>query len=327
VNQTSVERVFVLAHLSDPHLGPLPHPSWRELASKRCLGYVNWRRGRGAIHRAQALDAITDDLRRERADHVAVTGDLVNIALQSEFERARKWLESLGPPADVSLVPGNHDAYVRAAAVHRDRHWAPYMEGDPFPGKAAAGFPYVRRRGRVALVGLSTAVVTPAFMATGRLGGPQIERAGEILAELGAAGLFRVVMIHHPPGTAASWPHKRLTDAAAFRRMIAAAGAELLIHGHDHVHALGWLAGKGARVPAIGVPSASAWPPSNPPPLAGEGWEGVAAAYNLYRIGGSAGAFTCEVVSRSLRPNAAVAEISRYALSWSDGKRAAPDLT
>jgi 3',5'-cyclic AMP phosphodiesterase CpdA len=311
VNQTSVERVFVLAHLSDPHLGPLPRPSLRELASKRFLGYVNWRRRRGAIHCAQALDAITDDLRRERADHVAVTGDLVNIALPSEFERARQWLEGLGSPTDVSLVPGNHDAYVRAAAVHRDRHWAPYMKGDPLPGReAAATFPYMRRRGPVALVGLSTAVVTPAFMATGRLGGPQMARAAEILAELGAAGLFRVVMIHHPPGAAPSWPHKRLTDAAAFRRMIAAAGAELVIHGHDHVHALAWLAGKGARVPAVGVPSASAC----------AGMERDAAAYNLYRIGGSAGAFTCEVVSRSLRPNGAVAEISRYAVSWSDGK-------
>ena len=311
--------MFVLAHLSDPHLGPLPRPSMRELASKRFLGYVNWCHGRDAIHRVEAIEAITADLRRERPDHVAVTGDLVNIALPSEFERARQWLESLGSPSDVSLVPGNHDAYVRAAAIHRDRHWAPYMKGDPVPGReAAAGFPYVRRRAGVALVGLSTAVVTPAFMATGRLGGPQMARAAEILAELGAAGLFRVVMIHHPPGAAPSWPHKRLTDAAAFRRMIAEAGAELLIHGHDHTHALTWLAGKGARVPAVGVPSASVWPRPNPHPLAEERWEGMAAAYNLYRIGASTGAFTCEVVSRSLRRTGAVAEIGRYALSWSD---------
>jgi 3',5'-cyclic AMP phosphodiesterase CpdA len=302
--------VFVLAHLSDPHLGPLPRPSMRELASKRLLGYVNWKRSRSAIHRAEAIEAITADLRHERPDHVAVTGDLVNIALPSEFARARQWLESLGAPTDVSLVPGNHDAYVRAAAVHRDRHWAPYMKGDSVPGKeAAAVFPYVRRRGGVVLVGLSTAVVTPAFMATGRLGGPQLARVAEILAEFGAAGLFRVVMIHHPPGIPASWPHKRLTDAAAFRRMIAEVGAELLIHGHDHVHALTWLAGNGARVPAVGVPSASAR----------AGMKHDAAAYNLYRIGGSAGAFTCEVVSRSLRPTGEVVEINRYALSWSDG--------
>jgi 3',5'-cyclic AMP phosphodiesterase CpdA len=176
--------------------------------------------------------------------------------------------------------------------------------------QVAAAFPYVRRRGSVALVGLSTAIVTPAFMATGRLGGPQIARAAEFLAELRAAGMFRVVMIHHPPGIPASWPHKRLTDAAAFRRMIAAAGAELLIHGHDHVHSLAWLAGNGARVPAVGVPSASAR----------AGMKHDAAAYNLYRIGGGAGAYTCEVISRSLRPNGAVTETNRYALSWPDGR-------
>ena len=93
--------MFVLAHLSDPHLGPLPRPRMRELASKRFLGYVNWCHGRDAIHRVEAIEAITADLRHERPDHVAVTGDLVNIALPSEFERARQWLESLGSPSDV----------------------------------------------------------------------------------------------------------------------------------------------------------------------------------------------------------------------------------
>jgi 3',5'-cyclic AMP phosphodiesterase CpdA len=300
-----VSQVFVLAHLSDPHLGPLPRPRLRELASKRLLGYLNWRGSRHAIHRTEALDAITRDLRRERPDHVAVTGDLVNIGLPSEFERARHWLESLGAPADVSLVPGNHDAYVHAANVHRDRHWAAYMTGDaPQP---AGAFPYLRRRGPVALVGLSTALATPLFMATGRLGGQQMARAAEILAELRTAQLFRIVMIHHPPGIPPSLHHKRLIDADAFRRAIAAAGAELVIHGHDHVHAFAHIAGNGARVPVIGVPSASAC----------AGMTHDAAAYNLYRIGGSPGAFTCEVVSRGLRPTGAVEELNRFELSWS----------
>src|SRR5258708_2385595 len=104
--------MFVLAHLSDPHLGPLPQPRLSELASKRLLGYLNWRRNRHLVHRAEVLDAITRDLRAARPDHIAVTGDLVNIALPFEFERARGWLGSLGSPADVSVVPGNHDAYV-----------------------------------------------------------------------------------------------------------------------------------------------------------------------------------------------------------------------
>jgi 3',5'-cyclic AMP phosphodiesterase CpdA len=314
--------VFVLAHLSDPHLGPLPLPRLAELTSKRLLGYANWRRRRHAVHRAEALDAIVADLRRAapRPDHIAVTGDLVNIALPFEFERARRWLESLGSPQQVSLVPGNHDAYVAAAARHRERHWAPYMAADEQPpgvGGAAgeqravvAPFPYLRRRGAVALVGLSTAVETPLFMATGRLGEAQIARAAAMLARLGEARLFRVVMIHHPPVSAASSHHKRLIDAAALRETIAAAGAELIIHGHDHVRSLAWLPGRGAgaRVAVIGVPSASA--------VAGTRHE--AAAYNLYRIGEGAGpgAWSCEVISRGLQADGTVAEIDRVNLSW-----------
>jgi 3',5'-cyclic AMP phosphodiesterase CpdA len=296
-----VSKPFVLAHLSDPHLGPLSQPHMRELASKRLIGYINWRRSRHRIHRRDALDAITHDLHAEQPDHVAITGDLVNIALPAEFVLARHWLEALGRPADVSVVPGNHDAYVGAAGFHRDRHWSPYMAGDDALCDETL-FPYLRRRGPVALIGLSTAIATPPFMATGRLGEPQIARMAEMLDALRT--VFRVVMIHHPPIDAAY--HKRLIDAAGFRQAIAAAGAELIIHGHDHVQALAWLAGNDSQVPVLGVPSASV--------CAGAKHAG---AYNLYRIGGRPDGWHCEVVTRGLRPSGAVAELSRHVLSWS----------
>lgn len=308
-----MSKSFVLAHLSDPHLGPLPRPAVRELASKRLVGYINWQRGRRRLHLRDALDALTRDLHGAKPDHVAVTGDLVNIALPDEFVHARRWLDTLGPPADVSVVPGNHDAYVAGAGIHRDRHWLPYMAGDE-PAAAPSGlspqegeetpFPYVRRRGPVALVGVSTAVPTRPFMATGRLGEPQIARLARMLEASRADGLFRVIMIHHPPVPAAH--HKCLTDAAAFQRVLADVGAELIIHGHDHVHSLIWIGGKGVRVPVIGVPSASASAAANK----------RAGAYNLYLIGGRPGAWTCEVASRGLRPSGAVAEINRFPLSW-----------
>jgi 3',5'-cyclic AMP phosphodiesterase CpdA len=381
-----MSKPFVLAHLSDPHLGPLPQPGMRELASKRLVGYINWRHGRHRAHRRDALDAITRDIHATQPDHLAVTGDLVNIALQAEFTHARRWLETLGRPVDVSVVPGNHDAYVAAAGLHRDRHWLPYMAGDDAlrhapslqtrsavadcdhsidgpktaharfrleevrrggtkglgaevpessrstqdpslagrrDGSAAQQsdrsqqrpisvgggekiiFPYLRRRGPVGLVGVSTAIPTPPFMATGKVGEQQIACVAKMLDDLRAENLFRVVMIHHPPLPSAR--HKCLVDAVAFQRALAATGAELIIHGHDHVHSLTWIAGNGARVPVIGVPSASASTSAKK----------RAGAYNLYFIGGGPGTWSCEVVSRGLRPSGAVAELNRFALSWS----------
>jgi 3',5'-cyclic AMP phosphodiesterase CpdA len=291
--------MFTLAHLSDPHLAPLPKPRWRELIGKRVTGYLNWQRRRRFIHDAGVLAAIVADVKAQAPDHIAVTGDIANIALQEEFERGRKWLQELGSLRDVSYVPGNHDAYV-PKAVRYAPQWAPYMSGDD----GAVGFPYVRRRGPLALLGLSTAVSTALFMATGWLGEAQLARFADTLDALAGEKLFRVVLIHHPPVSQAG-RHKQLTDAVQFLQVIAMHGAELVLHGHDHLHMLNWLAGPdGTRVPALGVPSASAAP----------GTSKDAAAYNLYAIDGAPGAWTCEVISRGVTGAGDVAELSRMKL-------------
>jgi 3',5'-cyclic AMP phosphodiesterase CpdA len=301
--------MFVLAHLSDPHIGPLPRPRLADLASKRMVGYVNWLRGRSRAHRLDTLDALTRDLAAQAPDHTAVTGDLVNIALPAEFATAQAWLDRLGSPADVTFVPGNHDAYVRAALPYWDKHWEAFMQSDEAardPQVLVARFPFVRRRGSVAFVGLSSAVPTLPLSAAGRLGREQIAHAAEILRRLADEGLFRIVLIHHPLRRKWTSPHKRLIDAAPFRRALAQAGAELVLHGHDHRHALVWLEGPGHAIPAIGIPSASAVPSGHDEP----------ASYNLYSIDGGPGAWSCEVVARGFhRGDASVGETGRYTLS------------
>jgi 3',5'-cyclic AMP phosphodiesterase CpdA len=276
---------FTLAHLSDPHLAPLPAARWRDLIGKRLTGYINWQRRRRFVHDPAVLAKLIADLHAQTPDHIAVTGDLCNIALREEFERGLKWLQELGSLRDVSLVPGNHDAYVGKAFRYAPL-WAPYMTGDD----GAVGFPYVRQRGPLALIGLSTAVATPLFMATGKLGQAQLARLDKTLAALADEKVFRVVLIHHPPVSQAK-RNKLLTDSADFLRVIAAQGAELVLHGHDHLHMLNWLGGpNGTRVPAVGVPSASAVP----------GMVKDSAAYNLYAIDGAPGAWRCEMTSRGI---------------------------
>jgi 3',5'-cyclic AMP phosphodiesterase CpdA len=284
--------MFVLAHLSDPHLGPLPKARVADLASKRLLGYINWQRARRSVHRGDVLDAVTRDLLAQSPDHIAVTGDLVNIALAAEFTQARVWLGRLGSPHDVTLVPGNHDAYVRSALRQHRLLWGDYMREDTSIATLdAVEFPFVRRRGAVALVGLSSAVPTAPFMATGRLGPIQLARLADILAALAAEGLFRVVLLHHPPLSTPAHRFKWLTDGGDLRAVLAKSGAELVIHGHDHVHSLVWLDGPAGRIPAIGVPSASAVPIS-------AHRSHHLAAYNLYRIDRSPAGWSCEAISR-----------------------------
>jgi 3',5'-cyclic AMP phosphodiesterase CpdA len=281
--------MFVLAHLSDPHLSPLPRPRWSELLGKRATGFFNWRRSRRFIHRGEVLARVVRDIRASAPDHIAITGDLVNISSIGEYEPARAWLESLGWPDDVSLTPGNHDAYVRAAIPHLRAQWGHFMRPDDF----RPGFPFLRRRGPLALIGLSSAVPTALFMATGRLGNEQIARLAELLERCRREQLFRVVLIHHPPVSSLRKHFKRLIDGASLRAVIERHGAELIIHGHDHVHSLLYLEGPQRPVPVLGAPSASQIP------RAGH----AAAGYNLCRIEGQAGAWRCEIVARELAPD------------------------
>jgi 3',5'-cyclic AMP phosphodiesterase CpdA len=292
--------MFVLAHLSDLHLGPLPVPRLAELASKRILGFLNWHLRRYACHRTETYQAIVADMVAAKPDHIAVTGDLVNIALAQEFGPARAWLDRLGDPDRVTFVPGNHDVYVRATAQHAARSFGACMRGDAADEQAACSFPFVRRRGPVALIALSSALPTAPFLASGTLGAEQLARLAALLPAL--ADAFRVVLVHHPP-LGVRPRHKRLTDAKPLLDVLAEHGAELVLHGHDHRHALNWLDGRRGRVPMVGVPSGSA-------PRAGR--EDDPAAYNLYRINGRPGLWRCEMVTRGLRDGGtAIVELDR----------------
>jgi 3',5'-cyclic AMP phosphodiesterase CpdA len=275
---------FVLAHLSDPHLGPMPQPRLRELAGKRAIGYFNWRRKRHAIHRRDVLGELVTDMHAQRPDHIAITGDLVNIALPLEFTAARVWLESVGTPHDVSLVPGNHDAYVGGIREHFPRAWADYLHGDGPAQTGETTFPYLRRRGPLALIGVSTAIPTAPFMATGRLG--QEQRAGleRLLPQLASENLFRVLLIHHPPVTSPGRWTARLRDSDELMDLLSRHGVELVLHGHDHRHATVWLDGPDGRIPAIGVPSASAMAHGHNHP----------AAYNLFSVERSGNGWRCD---------------------------------
>ena len=267
--------MFRLAHLSDAHLGPLPDVTYGQLASKRAVGYINWQRNRRRYLHDSVIDTLVADMKAQAPDHVAVTGDLVNLALDAEIELARQWLEMLGTGENVSVVPGNHDAYVPGAFDKACRAWAPWMRGDGQSQPVGRDtFPYLRVRGRIALIGVSTARATAPFMANGYLREGQGQRLAALLEETGARGLCRVVMIHHPPVPGAVPQHKRLFGIRCFGRIMARHGAELVLHGHSHEPSLFCLAGAGGPVPVVGVAAAGQAPGGNKP----------AAQYNLIDI-------------------------------------------
>ena len=174
---------------------------------------------------------------------------------------------------------------------------AKYLRGDA--GADGAPFPFLRRRGPLALIGVSSAVPTPPLMATGRLGRAQLDALDRDLANLSAEDAFRVLLVHHPLHSDSRM--KRLTDSKALRALLKRHGVELVLHGHDHIHSTMWFEGADRQIPAIGVPSASALAHRHYP----------AAAYNLFSIERDGDQWRCVQTVRGLDDDFRVAAISR----------------
>ena len=292
---------LVFAQLSDPHLSTLEGVRWRDLTGKRLLGYLSWRRRRRAEHRREVLEAMQRDLGRSRPEHLVITGDLTHIGLPDEFRQARGWLESLGEPHAVTVIPGNHDAYVAVPWEQGLACWEPWMKSDTpadaTPASSGATlFPSLRVRGPVAFIGLSSARPSAPFLATGRIGAAQLERLQALLDETGRQGLFRVVLLHHPPVPGEERWRKRLIDAAQLCRVIAESGAELVLHGHRHRSVQSRIEIPDTHVPVFGIPSASA---SGDRP-------GRTAQYYLYRVYRSGDAWGLDVVVLAYSPGSDV---------------------
>lgn len=256
-----------IAHLSDLHLvalaGAVP---WR-LLNKRFTGYVNLKLNRGALHQRWAAEAVATEIGAQRCDHVVVTGDVSNLSLEREFETVRDFLQrDLGLPADqVSLVPGNHDMYTRGAYRSRrfEEHLGDYTSSD-LPGAALTPglghYPYVRLRGPVAIIGLSTAVPTLPLVASGRLGEVQRRGLQSLLAHREVRARTPVILQHHPVhplrSPAQTWL-KGLADAPQELEVLRTVQRGLLLHGHLHRRIRRQLPTSHGLIEVIGATSAS----------------------------------------------------------------------
>jgi 3',5'-cyclic AMP phosphodiesterase CpdA len=291
-----VMAAFTLAHLSDPHLPPLPAPRLRDLAGKRAFGYLNWTRNRHKFHWRSVLDQLVADIQAQAPDHIAITGDLVNLALEAEFAPARAWLEGVGAADRVTVIPGNHDTYVRVTRHRFAEAFGNYLRSD-VARNGGSPFPLVRRRGPLVLIGVSSAVPTPPLMATGRLGPSQLEALDHILAAFAAEPAFRVLLIHHP--LRSNSRVKRLTDSFELLALLRRYGVDLILHGHDHVHSTIWIEGPKGAIPAIGVPSASALAHGRYP----------AAAYNMFKVERNGAAWRCTQTVRGIDDSSRVQQL------------------
>jgi 3',5'-cyclic AMP phosphodiesterase CpdA len=264
--------MFRLAHVTDPHFRGFAGLRLGALAGKRAIGLVNLALNRRRHHKLELLAALGEDLASQAVDHMALTGDLSNISLEGEWGEALRWIERhAGPPEAVTVIPGNHDAYVAdvVKAGTFERLFGRFQTADVdgvtagagagvAAGDPRAGYPFARLRGPLALIGVSSCVATGDLGAWGEIGTPQLARLEALLTHAEVARRVRVVLVHHPPVMHKGGEHRNLKDRDALAAVLAQVGADLVLHGHDHRDESAVLAGpRGGRIAIVGAGSAS----------------------------------------------------------------------
>lgn len=219
---------------------------------------MNLLSNRARHYHTEAFADMVADINELGVDHALCTGDVTNLALRQEFEYARVQFDRLAlPPSEVTVVPGNHDAYVAEGVAHFAEIFAPFTTSDAAYGAPQpASWPLVRVRGHVAIVGVCTSHSTPWFTAYGTIGAAQLRRLDDVLARLEREGLVVVIALHHPPaGRRAANAMRGLRDHAAFAGVIARHRVAVILHGHEHRDMAERLPTRDGHVSVLGVPS------------------------------------------------------------------------
>ena len=256
---------FRLVHLTDPHLSRIRRMPLREFFSKRILGFANLRLKRLKQHSNALAYEAARKAKELGAHHILITGDLSNLAFAEEYAEVSSWLKSFErAPEKITVVPGNHDAYLKKLWPDGPFWEAlnPYCLSDAFWAESfSARFPVVRDRGKVRIIGLSTAIPSPPLMAWGEVGRGQLQGLKRALIGGRRERKTCLIALHHPPQTGVTRTDNGLRDAHAFRSIVLEEGAGLVLHGHMHRAMRGTVAGPGqTSVPVWGTGSASLVP-------------------------------------------------------------------
>jgi hypothetical protein len=142
---------------------------------------------------------------------------------------------------------------------------------------AEGPFPYVRLRGPVAIVGLSSAVARLPLVASGTLGGAQIAALERLLGHPEVRKRTPVILTHHPahnPASRAKTLLEGLLDAEALHAAVGHLERGLFLHGHLHRRVHRTIPTRSGRIDAVGATSAS---------LLDERHERMA-GFNLYEV-------------------------------------------
>ena len=171
---------------------------------------------------------------RAGADHLVISGDLTEVGADAQFEAFASVLHDSGiPPENVTLVPGNHDAYTSGEA------WRRALEGPlrAYRGTAADREGKVVERGDIYFLPVDVSCPQPITRSAGELRPDAATALEARFRDPGLSNKALVVVQHHHP-----FAHERSTwqwmdglrGSARLMDSLAKHSNVQVLHGHLH---------------------------------------------------------------------------------------------
>jgi 3',5'-cyclic AMP phosphodiesterase CpdA len=232
----------ILAHLTDLHMLERDHHKRRGLSRTR-LQFLSTGAALDAEARLQRATRLLQLAQRGRADHILVTGDLTEDGVDAQFEMLAEALHKSGvEPERVTLLPGNHDAYVDFRAFDR-----------ALEGPLSAFRDTSREGARTVLPGavivpISTTIEGQWFTRSrGAIRSKDVARVRRIASDPISRERAVVVAQHHPPSQhpifAVEW-FDGVDNVSAMRDLLHERSRVHVLHGHTHRRSTKHLSGR-----------------------------------------------------------------------------------
>jgi 3',5'-cyclic AMP phosphodiesterase CpdA len=221
-----------IAHLSDVHV--VVPPGGRPLYGLRTR-VVNFGRAPDPDERARKLANALAAVKASGADHLVVSGDLTDLGDDAELARFAEILAGARLDADVTLVPGNHDAYSSPDGFARA------LAGPLAAWAGASARPGEVRlvdRGGVVLVPLDVTRHQALFRSSGELTSDVTDEVLRVTGDPALAERPIVVVMHHPAHHRHAHRLGRWIDSLHgienVDALLAARPSLHVLHGHFH---------------------------------------------------------------------------------------------
>lgn len=173
--------------------------------------------------RPELMRPLLEAVNTLRPDIVAISGDLTQRALSSQFRAARTFIDHIDAP--VLCVPGNHDLPVHRPFRRFFRRFGNYkkhIDRDLSPAWMSPD---------LAVIGINT--MSPWRWQTGWATRREIREAAAH-CEQGPAARLNVIVAHHPFQTPEGSDKKDMINADWGLCTLAEAGADIILSGHLH---------------------------------------------------------------------------------------------